>query len=559
MACRTRTVERLSAPRAVASNGRAATVLGCGLLIAASVIVNQSAVHWRENVVDSHLFAWHGWCVSQGARPYLDIWDNKPPGIWWANAAGFWLFGEGVGGELLVCSVALATALVAFTAIARCAYHRSITLIAALTGCVLVPHLVYEGGANRTETFVLACESVAVLGYLGWLRRGRWTWLAAAGIAAGAAPLFKQSGLAAAAAIGLHMAWGVVQAQFRSRGRELVSASGVKPVAAAAAPIPIFAAGCVLAPTVAGAVLAAQGALAECWYAIGAFNRAYFDIHDATYLRVDRALYVFKEALVPLIWMFAAALVGVIWGLVRERVRRRRVAALGGEGAPAQSQGQPEPRTYVGLFWLWLALAVYLACVGPGRRGHHFMPALAPLGLLALYPLHLLASNAGIWRRIAAQPSIAGLLVVYLYAVALLARGTAIEIDHCWQQKTHWYSLAYAAPPGWQQQAVEIRRLTRPDEAIYVWGWSPGTYRYAYRRAASRYATFEKVGQLGGRGQFILDCAKQDLLRDPPRVFVISPADVIGLAQDQDEFRLWLTNHYVDRGVIGGMHILAAR
>ena len=86
-------------------------------LIAGIVVINQSAVHWRQNNVDSHLFAWQGWCVLHGARPYLDVWDNKPPGILWVNAAGFALCGPGVLAEIVISAFAMAAILVAFVAL----------------------------------------------------------------------------------------------------------------------------------------------------------------------------------------------------------------------------------------------------------------------------------------------------------------------------------------------------------------------------------------------------------------------------------------------------------
>lgn len=510
------------------------------LLVAVAVVVNQSAVHWRQNVADSHLFAYHGWCVSQGARPYLDIWDNKPPGIWWLNAAGFWLFGEGIGGEVLICAAALTLSLLAFVATARTVYHSSLTIPAAIVAGVLLTHQTYECGANRTETFVVAAEMSAVLGYLRWWRTGRWGWLVLGGMAAGAAPFFKQSGLAAAAACGLHLAW----TQVRSRRAAQAPAHlrpGWKPwllAGAALAVVPLGVAG----------MLAAEGALSEAWLAVGPFNRAYFAIHDASYLRLDQALKIYWQVIKPLGWLFAAAGVGLAWSLWSQWPRGRQHGAGG------------EQRTGALLLWLWFLLAVYLACVGPGRRGHHFMPVLPALGLLALYPLHKLAGQRGLATRLTARPTTAIVLVLYAYVLGQLALGNAGELARCWNEKSHWYALSYAQPKGYQLQADEIRRLTAPGEAIYVWGWSPGTYRYAYRPCVSRFATFEKVGQLGSYAQFILDGAIEDIRRAPPRVFVTSAGDLSGLRSSADSpFARWLSTHYEDRGLVGGMHILVRR
>lgn len=517
------------------------------LLLGAAVVVNQSAVHWRENVVDSHLFAYYGWCVAHGARPYLDVWDNKPPGIWWLNALGFVAFGEGIGGEVAVSAAALLAGLVLFAALARTAYGARLTWPAILLGGVLLTHLGFECGANRTETFVIPAETLAILGYWRWWQGGSVSWLIIGGLAAGAAPCFKQSGLAAGLACALHLAW----TQWRGRcgrgvegprgGEEEMARrrGGWRPWLAAGG-------GALLVPMIVGGALLRDGALGEAWFALGTFNQAYFAIGDASWWRIDRALATYREFIRPLTWLFAAVTVGAAWGWWRRRA--------GGEPGLA-------------LLWLWFFGALYLACVGPGRRGHHFMPVLPALGLLALQPLHLLARREGALAGVvkplawlAARPTAAAVAVLYGYALVLLAAGNAHEVRRCWRVKPRWYALEYAAPPAYMQQAATIARLTAPDEPIYVWGWSPGTYRYAYRRSASRFATLEKLGQVGEHAAFILRQAGDDVRQVAPRVFVASTRDLRGLLTNPaDPLGPWLTRHYDDLGPVAGMHILLRR
>ncbi|MFH1747917.1 MAG: glycosyltransferase family 39 protein [Planctomycetota bacterium] len=524
-------------PLADGPHGKPARMLlvaGTVIVIVLAVLINQSAVHWRDNVVDSHLFAYHGWCVSQGASPYLDIWDNKPPGIWWLNAAGFCLCGEGIGAELLICTLALILTLLAFVGIVRTIYHPSLTLPAALIVAVLLTHLSYECGSNRTETFVVAAEMLAILGYLRWWRGKRVGWLVVGGLAAGIAPFFKQSGLAAAVACGLHLVW------------SQVSGRTAAPHRPAWKPWLIAGVSFAVAPAVVTLVLASQGALSEAWFAVGPFNRAYFAIDDATYLDLDRALKIYAPIIWSLRWPIAGAGIGLGWALWRGWARDRT--------APKSLP------TGVLLLWLWGLLAVYLACVGPGRRGHHFMPVLPALGLLALYPLHRLVGQSGLAVRLTGRPTVAIVLVLYAYGLGQLALPNVAELKRCWQRKSHIFSLDYGEPQGYQVQAQAIRKWSQPGETIYVWGWSPGTYRYAYRPCVSRFATFEKVGQLRQHAQFIIDSALEDLYARPPTVFVISENDLHGVQADADDtLARWLNVHYDNRGVIGGMYILVRR
>jgi hypothetical protein len=501
-----------------------------GLFLIAALAFNQSAVHWRGDVDDSDLFAYYGWCVAHGAVPYLDVWDNKPPGVWWLNALGYRLFGDDARGELLICSVALLGTILGFIAIARTAYHPSIWPVALPLGGVLLTHVFFQCGANRTETFVATCETLAVLGYLRWRRDGRWRWLLWGGFFAGAAPLFKQAGLAAAGACILHLAW----SQFRARrlhapppGRSLW-----KPwlIGGGAFAIPLL---------IAALALGVQGALPAAYFAIVRFNQAYFAIGDATWFNLRHAVQPYLEVISPLYGLGLLAGAAAVLSLVRR---------------PAT---ETAPSSNAAVLWLWLLFSAYLACVGPGRQPYHLGPVLAPLGLVALQLPSWWMAGQSLSRRIVAKPSLAALLAVYLYVSCALGHGSAVQAAACWTTKAAWWAPRREPPAGYEVRAAEIRRLTKPDEKIYVWGWSPGAYRYAYRRSVSRYATLEKTGHVGRLAEFIYKGVVADLHRDPPVVFVVSEGDLNGLLScPQGDMAGWIRENYVDRGDCEGMHIL---
>jgi hypothetical protein len=532
-----RTGERGQVRRGVARLGRAAIIF---LVLGGATVVNQSAVHWRENIADSDLFAYYGWCVSTGARPYLDIWDNKPAGIWWLNAAAIRLCGPGAKSDLALGTCASLVTLAAFVGLAGSAFHRSLLLPAVLVGAVLLTDLRFECGSNRTETFVVACQTLAVLGYVRWLRAGGRVWLGLAGLAAGAAPLFKQSGLAVTLTLVLHFAW--VQWRSRSIGRAGGGyLRGWKPWLVAGGAWAV-------APLATIVRLASQGALGEAAYAVGAFNRAYFAVGDATWGHIGRALRIYEPALAALGGLLVIAAIGLGFGgwIYQRRLRTGLTS--------------PGARSGIGLFLLWFGLSVYLACVGPGRRSHHLMPALPALGLLVLYPLHLLAAGRGLRACLTGHPSAVGACVVWAYVLSGVATGSLNEAVRCWHTKPHWNAFQRRRPAPYELQAAEVDRLTRPDETIYVWGWSPSTYRYAYRRPASRFATLEKRGQVGEHARLVMEGAVTDILRQPPRAFVVSVGDHQSLlAAPASNFGTWLQAHYQLAATIEGMHVLIRR
>ncbi len=500
----------------------------------AATVLNQSAVHWGANIVDDHLFGYYGWCVTQGARPYVDFWDNKPPAIWWLNAAAMQLVGRGIAANVALGTVALLVSQLAFVGVARSVFHKSLTVPAALLGATLLTPLRFECGGNRTETFVVVCELLAVLGYLQWRHGRSCAWLIGAAIAAGCAPLFKQSGLAVTAAIGVHL----VVASRRGAPDTRRPPWRLMVLAAAA-----WCAG----PLLTGGALAAQGALGKAAFAVGRFNRAYFAVNDATWVGIGRAVQVYMPVLEVIAPVLALGGAGVLLAVFDLRRRKRRTGARA-------------TRVDVWFLVLWFVLAVYLACVGPGRRGHHFMPALPALGLLALVPLQCVAAEVGLWRRLTSRAATAGVLVVWLYLVGVLWPGQVAALRRVWKIKPSWAAWQRSEPPAYRKQAAALRNWTAPDERIYVWGWSPGTYRYAYRLPASRFATLEKLGQVGPHAAFILDGAVADLLADPPAAFVVSTADRPGLPDSADRpLQTWLHERYARIDTIDGMHIYLRR
>ena len=53
------------------------------LLILPIVAISQVAAHTRTDVVDDQMFGYFGWRIANGAVAYEDVWDNKPPGVYW--------------------------------------------------------------------------------------------------------------------------------------------------------------------------------------------------------------------------------------------------------------------------------------------------------------------------------------------------------------------------------------------------------------------------------------------------------------------------------------------
>ncbi|MFO0837017.1 MAG: hypothetical protein U1D55_00700 [Phycisphaerae bacterium] len=520
-----------------------AVVLICGL----ATILNQSAVHWRDDLADSHLFAYYGWRVANGATPYLDTWDNKPPGIIWLNALAALLFDDPLG-EIACCAVAVFAGILAFVGTARAVFHPSLTPLACLAAAVGLTQLRFECGANRTETFVAASELLAVLAYMRGVRNGNRLLILLGGLFAGAAPVFKQAGVAAFVACAADTALRSWTARTRN--------STAKQNRRARSQFDLVAllVGALIAPITSAAALASQGALGEAWFAAISFNRAYFAVGDAGVMRLFDALARYAPHLRALSGVTALAIAGAVLWFMRssapEPPRGMPVDASTSGGVP-----RFEPRGLV-LLVVWLLTSLFLAFVGPGRLAYHLAPSLAPLGLLSLCPLHELVRHTGLLRSATSRPSVAVAVTLFIAIWSGIEAENLALSRTAWHAKPTWWSLARIEPTDEQNRGESIQRLIGPDDAIYVFGWSPGTYRYARRPAASRFATSEKMGQVGVHAAFIGAAIRLDLRDHPPALIALSDADRERMRANEPDFASWIETHYRSIGDVHGMPML---
>ncbi|MBL8880066.1 MAG: hypothetical protein JNG88_13185 [Phycisphaerales bacterium] len=527
-----------------------------GVLVGSTMLIwiafNQSAAHWGSNLADAHLFGYFGWLAAQSDRPYLDFWDNKPPGIWWLNAAAFRAFGEGVIGEIVICGVAVGAAIAAVRSIAIAMWGRSLAWPAMFVGGLLLTHGRFECGVNRTETFVIALETLAVCCFLrsrGSPRRSQWAWLSTAGFCAGLAPLFKQAGATAAAACVVGITLDTIAARRAKRMHAATVQAGANQGTGAAryhglSAFMFFFVAALLGPAAAVAELGRQGALAAAYFAVAEFNRSYFEVGDASWMNVPGATKLFwGKCIVPLAWPLV--MVGVGAGLAAGGALRSR--------EPRSHRATPE-RTNIIIIIIWGALAYYLATVGPGRQAYHFATTLPAIALLSLWPLSFLARPGGLLEALRQRPSAAALLVIFAAGFGSLTNQSLAAARRAWADKPHWYSLHRSNPTGYEQQSAAIRRHSSAGDRVYVWGWDPGAYRFAYRRPASRYATLEKGSHVGAHARFIVEGAMRDLRARIPSVFMIGTADWAGLQTGRDaDFAAFIIKKYRQVSIIDGM------
>src|SRR5258708_6587053 len=187
---------------------------------------------------DAGTYADIGWALNHGARLYVDVWDNKPPGIYWLSAL---LVGHLQVAIAMPLASMLSTgvAAVCVASIGRKVGGAGGGTIAALSYVVVASLPNLDGDLFNAElfgaTFVAAAIAIVV-------HSSRPRWLIVAGALAGLALLFK--GVFAA---DLVVVMGIRAIVARPTARTVITKSGaVLPglvIGAPAPRLPLFAPG----------------------------------------------------------------------------------------------------------------------------------------------------------------------------------------------------------------------------------------------------------------------------------------------------------------------------
>ena len=473
------------------------------LLIVPMIGLSQFIAYWRTDVVDDQMFGYFGWRIADGATVYVDVWDNKPPGIYWINAVGMLVGGGSYFGVIAMCVVALVAAHTCFFCIGASLYYRGAATFATVLLCFYLTHGYYTGGTNRTETFLVACELGAVLFYMrGWARDRWWKWYAA-GILCGCAFLFKQVGLAAWGAMGLHTIILVLT-------RDLALKDGLRRCL-------LLLGGLCTLLAAAGVYLAAQGALWEAWFATFEFNRAYFATGTSKFPYSYFSYYLLKEhffpiLLLPLLMGIAAGIHAVLWRL-RPHFRPAEIER------PLKAF-QPVCPRYMLLFGIWYLVSVWGALLSPHAFRHYLVPTIPPLLLIAGYLINVLQAEMRLLVRMQQRAWVTA-------AFVLIAFFAADAFKRQWEQVSMVLVPRFIQHERaeWEIIGDAVTRVTGPDDVIQCWGYYPGVYLHARRINACRYTTTEKVGQVKAEADFVMHELDEVLRRDPPVVLVLSSTD----------------------------------
>jgi hypothetical protein len=447
-----------------AARGRTAVTLILGLLAVAGIALRVLAIA-EPLGIDQSLWASAVRGMSRGQRLYRDVWEQRPPGIYWIYLAGFRVFGWTPAAVAWLDILASAATCALLAAIALPLSNlRTAMLVAALYAWLTLPAWLYGHGGflerSVCETFIVACVALAAWSAVRIWQGGSTAAALALGLAAGAAVVLKPNA-------GLYfpalLLWIALYA--RRTGMTRLFATAVL--------------GATLVPAVALLWLWRLDLLHDARIAVVDFNRYYVGQgFSPTDYALDFSKAVWLRIKTDPLWL--AGTVGSLLA-ISELVRRRRLSPLAGLGL------------------LWGTASAFVIIVNGARLfNSYFINALPPMTLMAAW---ILAEG---WSRSRARQALAAgtlvLMIVLLvhrdYAGRVLSwarldfdrlRGRSDSSAYLEEFGGYANGRGYSARAN-AELATYVRDHTSPDDRIFLFGISgAGVYFASERLTAHRF------------------------------------------------------------------------
>jgi hypothetical protein len=425
----------------------------------------------RDPAEDAGVFFYAAQRLLDGGAPYRDIWDHKPPGVYFVDAVGLALAGR-TGVWLVQVAFLVAAVLLGYRALRR-EFGDLAAFVGSLAWLVTLPRLFLEyGQVTFVEFFALPLQFGALL-LLEDIRTLPGRRAVAIGVFGGGALLLKPT------LAGIWIAIGIVTLIQRRRG--------------AVIPLALIAVGALIPLAIVAAWAAARGVLGDMVDQALVYNRAYAAFAPVS----DRVQAVLSGLRLTLPSGLAVVAVGA-W--LYALLARRLGSAL------------------LGVALVAFPIEIVLSTWGRGYH-YYFIPWLPSMAILAAFAVSELR------RTVPARvlsPALVLAVLVMCGPPALLVARLALTTDGGRSSS----AAAYVAANTRSSDTVLI--WGSHSEVLFLAGRrSPTRYVYQYAPLATRgYATADRVGELLSD----LQRAKPALILDASsESFVTPPLDLAGL------------------------------
>ena len=511
---------------------------GVALLVVPAML---AAAGWTSqefpNRTDRYLFEHMGETVLNGGTVYLDCWDNKPPGMCWLNAL-ILLVGGRSSYAITIAAIAAAVLAVSVTGYGITKHmRRSVATATVLLFAALLSQRYFDACTNGTEFYAMVADSIAAVFAVTAIRRrtSRGMWFALlAGLAWGVGMLFKQTAVAGP-----------------------IAAALVVPIAMIAGPPPrirwlmqalLVLVGALIVIDATVAVLYYQGALQDAYYAVVAVNLYPQNAHHSVgYFSLPRLL----TQLQPIRGVLLLAALGVI---ITFAIPRKVGSQVQKKLHESGAYGLDRP---VVIFMLaWLVTSTYWVGAGPSHMQRYWHGVFVPLIWLCAQGLTFVLGTCRHGMRHQRWTAIAGTLTLTAVFFYPLLRNVYEDA-----MRARYYQEHDSERTRLVEVASRIQDLSVPTDRIYVWGYSPGLYRFSKRPSACRYSGMEKLDAETAFGSAMADEIAATLMDSPPRIMAVERSRLDDLYRDRigvftiQGLGTWFRTEYSKMEQLGGFEL----
>lgn len=414
-------------------------VIACAITLPTS-----SAVAFEPTYHDGAIFMYVGEMWSRGVVPYLQLFDNKPPGIFILNAiaAGthhaLWVLALMEFLSVMGCILSVRKTLQIVGASARTSFFG---VIAA----ALMINLPDYGAGNMSEAYMLAPMAASMLAFAYSVRSGKLRHVFLAGICSGLACLFKPF------ALSVFMAQVAFVVFKRTLGSRLVFASIFANIAGAVtAWVPVL------------VYFALRGGLKQMLDASFFYNMHYGVASQPKALDLLTNLAI---VLLPNSTMVGCIFIGFA-------ARRKH---------PSQIPGKRSDLWDLALLWFGFGLALVLLA-GRGYK-HYFLsltPSLALAAALVFWSVEKRETTRGLRMAICA---------LMLSPLVMAQVPELVEIVHDYKE----VALHNRRVIPVEVAAMELQQTAAPSSTVFVWGFEPSIFSSTHLRNALRFPTSQYI------------------------------------------------------------------
>lgn len=443
-------------------------VMGFGIVAALAVTLPHSPANMPYVQPDGGVFLYVGQRLLDGAALYRQVWDHKPPLIYFLNALALWAGQGSRWGVWVFETLAVAAATFLSVQVLRKAFGIALALVVTTIWLVTFFGIIDDG--NLTETFALPLQfAVLALAYhVETHRAGAYRWRGfLMGVLLALIFFLKINQVG----VGLALVAYILLKAWRARRLSCHAPPKVRGTSTPSIDLAWLLGGFLFVTAIILAILASQNSLADFWRAVFVFNVVYSGQFEFWSSRFD-ALAAGYGYLVGT-GLIVFALLGFVVG----------VNAL----LFAREQISPSLRPLLTLCALALPIEIVLVTTSGRPFAHYFAALLYVMAVWASYFFFLLFQSIRV-HLLRAPPRAQHAAIVSVYVVVLLTLVPALKKDADLAQQLHALE-----PPAIVRF---LQTQTTPQDTVLILGHEARILFFAGRHAPTRYvnaSTFQQT------------------------------------------------------------------